>query len=74
MACMSLVENKKARLRFEVLETYQAGLELEGGEVKSLRGKLGSLEGARVVVRGGEGVPGGYDDTAVPGSQYLRRL
>jgi SsrA-binding protein len=49
-----LVENKKARLRFEMIETYQAGLELLGGEVKSLRLKQGSLEGARIVVRGGE--------------------
>lgn len=50
----TLVENKKARLRFETLETYQAGIELFGYEVKSVRNKLGSLEGARVVVRGGE--------------------
>lgn len=50
----TLIENKKARLRFETLETYQAGIELFGYEVKSIRAKLGSLEGARVVVRGGE--------------------
>lgn len=50
----SLIENKKARLRFEVLETYQAGMELSGTEVKSLRAKQGSLDGSRVVVRGGE--------------------
>lgn len=50
----SLIENKKARLRFEVLTEYQAGLELLGTEVKSVRAKLGSLEGARVIVRGGE--------------------
>ncbi len=49
-----LIENKKARIRFEVLETYQAGLELLGTEVKALRGKLGTLEGSRIVVRGGE--------------------
>lgn len=51
---MSLIENKKARLRFEVLETYVAGMELSGAEAKSLRAKHGSLEGARVIVRGGE--------------------
>lgn len=49
-----LVENKKARLRFETLEEFDAGIELHGFEVKSLRNKLGNLEGARVVVRGGE--------------------
>lgn len=51
---MILVENKKARLRFEVLEKFDAGMELLGHEVKSLRGKQGSLEGARVIVRGAE--------------------
>ncbi len=49
-----LVENKKATLRYEILETFSAGIELEGGEVKALRGKHGSLDGSRIVVRGGE--------------------
>ena len=51
---MSLVENKKAHLRFKVLETFQAGIELSGAETKSLRAKQGKLDGARVIVRGGE--------------------
>lgn len=51
---MSLIEHKKARLDYEILEEFEAGLELEGGEVKSLRGKQGKLEGAHVIVRGGE--------------------
>lgn len=50
----TLVEYKKARLKYAVEESYAAGMELLGGEVKALRGKLGSLEGAHVVVRGGE--------------------
>lgn len=49
-----LIENKKARLRFTILDTYSAGLELSGTEVKALRARLGSLEGSRIVVRGGE--------------------
>ena len=51
---MSLLENKKASLRYEVLETYSAGMELVGSEAKALRSKLGSLDGSRVLVRGGE--------------------
>lgn len=51
---MQLVEYKKALLKFSPVETFSAGLELTGGEVKALRNKLGSLDGARVVVRGGE--------------------
>ena len=51
---MNLIENKKARLNYEFLEEFEAGLELLGFEVKSLRNKHGSLEGAHVIVRGGE--------------------
>jgi len=51
---MVLVEYKKAFLKYAPVESYAAGLELTGQEVKSLRNKLGSLDGSRVVVRGGE--------------------
>lgn len=51
---MTLVEYKKALLKFSPLETFSAGLELLGTEVKALRAKQGSLDGSRVVVRGGE--------------------
>jgi SsrA-binding protein len=51
---MSLVEHKKARLNYEVLEEFEAGIELVGHEVKSLRNKLGKLEGAHAIIRGGE--------------------
>lgn len=51
---MSLIENRKAKFNYEVLETMESGIELLGHEVKSLRNKQGSLEGSRVVVRGGE--------------------
>ncbi|HCR52112.1 TPA: SsrA-binding protein [Candidatus Kaiserbacteria bacterium] len=51
---MTLVAYKKALLKYIPLESFSAGLELFGTEVKALRSKLGSLEGARVVVRGGE--------------------
>lgn len=49
-----LVENKKARLEYEILDSYEAGMSLTGAEVKSLRAKKASLMGTRVVVRGGE--------------------
>ena len=51
---MALVENKKARLNYEILEEIEAGLELLGGEVKSLRAGEGKLDGAHAIVRGGE--------------------
>lgn len=51
---MDLINNKKASIKYAPLEHFSAGMELMGSEVKSLRAKHGSLEGARVVVRGGE--------------------
>lgn len=50
----SLIQYKKASLKFERLEEFEAGIELLGHEVKSLKGKQGSLEGSRIVVRGRE--------------------
>ena len=51
---MTLVEYKKAFLKYAPIESFAAGLELMGQEVKALRSKQGSLDGSRVVVRGGE--------------------
>ncbi len=48
------LENKKARLEYEFLETYEAGIELFGHEAKSLRAGKASLIGAHVMIRGGE--------------------
>jgi SsrA-binding protein len=51
---MSLVVNKKIGLTYSIGERMEAGIELLGSEVKTLRQKLGSLEGSRVIIRGGE--------------------
>ena len=50
----SYAENRKARFDYEVLEKFEAGIELVGAEVKSVRGGQISLEGSFVIVRGGE--------------------
>ncbi len=47
-------ENRKARFDYEILEKFEAGIELLGSEVKSVRGGQMSLEGAFVIIRGGE--------------------
>ena len=51
---MSLIRNDKVGFDFHLLEEIEAGMELLGLEVKSLRAGQGSLKGARVVARGGE--------------------
>lgn len=58
---MSLIENKKAYFDYEVLEKFEAGLELQGWEVKSLKNGRGSLVGAHVIIRGGEAFVVGLD-------------
>jgi SsrA-binding protein len=48
------LDNPKARFDYEMLERFDAGIELLGYEVKSVRAGRGSLTGAHVIVRGGE--------------------
>ena len=51
---MALAENRKVFFDYEVLETIEAGIELLGMEVKSVRANAARLDGAYVTVRGGE--------------------
>ncbi len=46
-----LLDNRKARFDYEILETFEAGIELLGFEVKAIKAGKGSLEGSYVVVR-----------------------
>ncbi len=50
----SLIQNKKAYFNYEIMEKFSAGMELFGFEVKAIKDRRGSLEGAYVVIRGGE--------------------
>jgi SsrA-binding protein len=49
-----IATNEKVRFNYEILETLEAGVELAGIEVKSLRTHGASLDGSYVIVRGGE--------------------
>lgn len=46
--------NKQAYFQYEIMEEYEAGMELRGFEVKSIKSGRASLQGAYVVIRGGE--------------------
>ncbi|OGZ61300.1 MAG: SsrA-binding protein [Candidatus Spechtbacteria bacterium RIFCSPLOWO2_01_FULL_46_10] len=46
--------NKKAYFNYEILEKYEAGLELRGFEVKSIKAGRVSLQGAFIIIRGSE--------------------
>lgn len=49
-----LAENKKAYHDYKILEKYEAGLVLNGQEVKSIRAGRASLKGSYVVLRNNE--------------------
>ena len=77
-----IATNKKVHFDYEILETFEAGIELLGIEVKSLRTHSTSLEGSFAIVRGGEAFISGLDispyQTANTPSDYdpkhIRRL
>ncbi len=51
---MALIEHRKAKFDYEIIETYEVGIELFGHEVKSLRNGQGTFEGSYSIIRGGE--------------------
>lgn len=51
---VTLVLNKKASFNYEFIERLEAGIELLGTEVKSLRSGNATLEGSYIIIRGGE--------------------
>ena len=50
----ALSENKKAFFDYEILETFEAGLVLEGHEVKSIKLGRANIQGAYAIIRGSE--------------------
>ncbi len=51
---MSIIDNKKAFFDYFIEERYEAGVALEGWEVKAIRAGRAQLKEAYVVVRSGE--------------------
>ena len=49
-----LSENRRAKFDYEILEHIEAGIELFGHEVKSVKAGHGNLAGAYAILRGGE--------------------
>ena len=48
------IDNRKAHFNYQVEETFEAGIELSGFEVKSIKKGQGNLASAFCIVRGGE--------------------
>ncbi|HEY9601866.1 MAG TPA: SsrA-binding protein SmpB [Allocoleopsis sp.] len=49
-----VADNRQARFRYEILETYEAGIELKGTEVKSIRESKVNLRDGYALIRSGE--------------------
>lgn len=54
MSILLIQENKKARFDYEILEKFEAGLQLTGSEVKSLRDKNVQLKDSYISFKGNE--------------------
>ena len=54
MAEKVIAKNRKARFDYEILETYEAGLALQGSEIKSIRASQISIKEAYVRTDGQE--------------------
>lgn len=75
---MALAENKRAFFDYEILEKYEAGIELLGFEVKSVRAGRANIQNAFAIVRGGElwlvnaDIPAYQPKNAPPGYEPTR--
>ncbi len=49
-----VVTNKKARFQYEIIETFEVGIVLQGTEVKSLRLGKGNLQDSYATIKDGE--------------------
>lgn len=49
-----VADNRQARFQYEILETYEAGVELRGTEVKSIRQGKVNLRDGYALIRNGE--------------------
>jgi SsrA-binding protein len=48
------IDNRKAHFNYSIEDTYEAGIELSGFEVKSIKSGQGSISASFCIVRGGE--------------------
>ena len=81
MADNIVATNRRARFEYNILESFEAGIELQGTEVKSLRTAKASLansfariEGNQVFLHGMHIAPYAFGNIANPDPLRLRKL
>ncbi len=50
----TFIDNRKAHFNYTIEETFEAGIELQGHEVKSIKKGQGNINSSFCIVRGGE--------------------
>ena len=50
----TFIDNRKAHFNYTIEETFEAGIELQGHEVKSIKKGQGNINSAFCIIRGGE--------------------
>lgn len=68
---LSIAENRKARFDYSIVETFEAGLELRGSEVKSLRVHGAQLKDSYVIIKNGEAYLQGAHFSPYQASSYM---
>lgn len=48
------IQNRKARYEYEILDTYEAGIELKGTEIKSIRNGQANLKDSYAIIKNNE--------------------
>ena len=77
MEIKTVATNRKAYHEYHILETYEAGIQLMGSEVKSIREGNASLKESYVYIRKGEAWLKGahiasYSHTGIEGHELVR--
>jgi SsrA-binding protein len=77
MEIKTVATNRKAYHEYHILETYEAGIQLMGSEVKSIREGNISLKESYVLIRAGEAWLKGahiasYSHTGIEGHELIR--
>jgi SsrA-binding protein len=62
----SIIDNRKARFEYFIEDSYEAGMQLQGWEVKSLRAGRAQLKEAYVFIKNGEAFLYGAHISALP--------
>ena len=77
MEIKTVATNRKAFHEYHILETHEAGIQLMGSEVKSIREGNVSLKESYVLIRAGEAWLKGahiasYSHTGIEGHEFIR--